>query len=639
MTLTSAHVTAFPSPFPRLRSRWARLLARVCRFASRLFNIRACSNEITLTFDPYWSVFTGQMRPGMYRVTAKVDGDRFEPQTRRLTVTAKHGVDATLVLAPKDAPCYYRRDVKVPFQHHDIVAVALRPGHWDEDYVRLVAADGDALDKLKFERISDIQPARSQGVQRFRVAPRDRRTFESTARGHRHVQAVGLIVSSSPRSVSFLTNEVVVQFSSGESGAVAKNALPYELTRLPWAEDRYVARAPAGEDSLLVLDQINKLAAETVGIQWATPNLFHTVEDHTFPPQGAAGAVFGAQPHHALVQTVDAWAAGSTGLNTVIAIVDSGCDANHPDLRNKIQFKHDFLHNTPGQLLPGFHGTCCAGLAAGAVNANDGFSGIAPDADLVVVARPNSDDVNLARLFFWLAGVDAFNQQPAPLPFPIDVISCSWAVDVGELAEDIEKALQRLEANGTVVAFSAGNGVNEEFYADGDGRLASYETVIAVGSSSTLAADEHVCSDSRFGAALDLVAPGGGDDEAADGRTAAPSPLAEPRLTSASTGAPIPYRKFYQTSCACPQVAGVAALVRSANRALSAAQVRQILFDTADHIGEPTEYETGRSKHYGYGQVNAKRAVEAALNQQTTSTAAPPFSTASNTALAADAGP
>ena len=74
------------------------------------------------------------------------------------------------------------------------------------------------------------------------------------------------------------------------------------------------------------------------------------------------------------------------------------------------------------------------------------------------------------------------------------------------------------------------------------------------------------------------------------------------------------YKHFGGTSSAAPLVAGVCALVLSANPELTAAQVKQILEKTADKIGEPEEYDAkGHSRKYGYGRVNAGRVVAEAL--------------------------
>ena len=74
--------------------------------------------------------------------------------------------------------------------------------------------------------------------------------------------------------------------------------------------------------------------------------------------------------------------------------------------------------------------------------------------------------------------------------------------------------------------------------------------------------------------------------------------------------------EFGGTSSAAPLVAGVAALVISANPALTATEVKDIIKETADKINPDNndpegKYDNdGHSKWYGYGKVNAGNAVK-----------------------------
>jgi subtilisin-like proprotein convertase family protein len=88
---------------------------------------------------------------------------------------------------------------------------------------------------------------------------------------------------------------------------------------------------------------------------------------------------------------------------------------------------------------------------------------------------------------------------------------------------------------------------------------------------------------------------------------------------------------FGGTSSACPVVAGVAALILSVNPDLTAAEVKQILQQTADKIVDTDPdpqlglrkgtYEVGgRCDWFGYGKVNAFRAVQAAMQRQVSAT-------------------
>jgi Tol biopolymer transport system component len=159
--------------------------------------------------------------------------------------------------------------------------------------------------------------------------------------------------------------------------------------------------------------------------------------------------------------------------------------------------------------------------------------------------------------------------------------------------------------------------------------------VIAVGA--TTHTDEQA-SFSNFGGPLDLVAPGGGETEPATatnpeksvlsllakdceiGRVChldchcAPACCADPELCDDEVCEqvcdPAPwvvgeeYVRLAGTSFAAPHVSGVAALVRSRHRAFTREQVRQVLLQSADDLGQ-----AGWDLNSGYGRVNAQQAV------------------------------
>jgi len=134
---------------------------------------------------------------------------------------------------------------------------------------------------------------------------------------------------------------------------------------------------------------------------------------------------------------------------------------------------------------------------------------------------------------------------------------------------------------------------------------------------------ERKVSTSNFGAYMDVCAPGG---------EAAKTAVQDRTLTTFSeltpeTAFPTPYTDteyalFGETSCACAQVAGVAALMLSSNGNLTSAEVRQILRDTAVKIDfgntDPVGvYDAGgHSLWYGYGRIDARAAVQEAVRRR-----------------------
>ncbi len=95
-----------------------------------------------------------------------------------------------------------------------------------------------------------------------------------------------------------------------------------------------------------------------------------------------------------------------------------------------------------------------------------------------------------------------------------------------------------------------------------------------------------------------------------------PDPASYPAPVAKDFDDPYYHNGFNGTSAACPIAAGCAALVFSVDPMLTAAQVRNILEHTADKIrpdGAGYDPVTGHNDMYGFGRVNAARAVQAAV--------------------------
>nr|MDJ0808186.1 S8 family serine peptidase [Gammaproteobacteria bacterium] len=136
---------------------------------------------------------------------------------------------------------------------------------------------------------------------------------------------------------------------------------------------------------------------------------------------------------------------------------------------------------------------------------------------------------------------------------------------------------------------------------------ASLPETVAVGASSSW---DCRSAYSQFGPGLDFLAPSAG------------GPLTT-RITTTDVTGGLGYDhtnynpSFGGTSAASPLAAGIAGLILSVAPDLTAEEVRQLMRDTADKIG-PEPYVEGRNDRYGYGRVNAHRALAALTGEQET---------------------
>ena len=436
-----------------------------------------------------------------------------------------------------------------------------------------------------------------------------------------------LISPQSERPVLY-TENFFVKFDGDQSTAACKKILKsYKLTiknQLEYARNAYFVAAPE-DTGLVIFDIAEKLLTEP-SVELCHPELLRESRQRSaFPQQwhlkrtNVNGTSVDA---HANVEA--AWAL-SSGLGATIAIIDDGVDVDHQEFRSagKVFAPRDVTRKTNNP-RPGNgdnHGTACAGVAC--ADGNFGASGVAPKSRLI--------PIRLASVLGSQAEADAFvwaAQNGA------DVISCSWGPEDGvwfrpedprhnqfvPLPDSTRLAMdfavnQGRNGKGCVILFAAGNG-NESV--DNDG-YASYSKVTAVAA----------CNDqgkrsaySDFGGAVWCSFPSNhGHPSLTPGiwTTDRTGSLGyNPGDSLQGDGAGHYTNDFGGTSSACPGVAGVAALVIARNPSLRWDQVRDILKQSCDKI-DPAggNYDAnGRSSFYGFGRVNAKRAVELAMPPQ-----------------------
>ncbi len=310
-------------------------------------------------------------------------------------------------------------------------------------------------------------------------------------------------------------------------------------------------------------------------------------------------------------KVVEAWKLldGYGNPNIVVAVIDNGFDLTHPDLNTKVVRPWD-LWNGSNQLQSGdprySHGTPCAGVAI--APQTGGMCGAAPSARFMPISGTGFSIESTEAMFNYVVRNGA------------DVVSCSWGtVQNGyQLSPDKVAAIGRAARDGRggkgcVICYAAGNeGVDYiNFYA-------THPDVICVGASTS--EDEHP-DYSNTGPEVTVVAPSNGGyypivsaraywDDGIDGEVGAAKWYYGDGIDRGSK-----YQHFGGTSSSTPLVAGICALILSANPNLTAREVKQVLCQTADKIGSPSEYVNGKSLRFGYGRVNALKAVQEAFRR------------------------
>ncbi|SFA52634.1 Serine protease, subtilisin family [Parageobacillus thermantarcticus] len=258
-----------------------------------------------------------------------------------------------------------------------------------------------------------------------------------------------------------------------------------------------------------------------------------------------------------------------TGKHPVkVAVVDTGIDYNHPELKNKIIANYN-VANPLQKGMADVHGTHIAGIIAAEKDNGIGGYGVFPNAQIISIDVFN-------RSFFtsdYLVAegiLEAIRQKAQVIN-----LSLTSTIPSPIVEEAVKKAL---EANITVVAAAGNSGMNINEYP------AAFEGVIGVGATNV---KNELADFSTYGPAVDVVAPGEGIYSSVYD------------IDKKST-----FAKLDGTSMATPMVTATAAMLLSKNPKLTPYEINYILNKTAKDLGEK-----GYDLKYGYGLVNPTAAL------------------------------
>lgn len=271
----------------------------------------------------------------------------------------------------------------------------------------------------------------------------------------------------------------------------------------------------------------------------------------------------------------DIWAE-SQGEGVTVAVVDSGVDANHPDLTGQVLKGKDFTGGENAHEDIVGHGTGMASLIAGhghGVGNESGVKGLAPKAKILPLRTLQTRaDRNLDET--WGAAVRYAVDHGAK------VVNLSFGNDGGKTLSDGRQAIAYAQAHDVVVVAAAGN----------DGSIAVSEPAALPGVVAVGAVDKNANAwdGSNSGKGLTLMAPG------AD-------------IVSANSNRSPKYGVSDGTSDATAYVSATAALVRAKYPNLSAGQVINRLIKSASFLHH--KGLKAPDEEYGYGIVRPYTAL------------------------------
>ncbi|WP_051591205.1 S8 family serine peptidase [Bacillus sp. UNC438CL73TsuS30] len=354
---------------------------------------------------------------------------------------------------------------------------------------------------------------------------------------------------------AFHDQELIVKFSSNLS-KTERNAI---LNQVNGTEEAHLGdgafsfiKFPKGTD---LTKAAQRLLAQKK-IVWAEPN--YKVKS-TYIPQEPD---YSKQWYLNKIQMPKAWDITKGSSQIKVAVIDDGVQQDHPDLKGKIVSPFNAVTGN-ARYTPHEHATHVAGIIAASFN-KTGIAGIAPNVKIMPI---NVFDGEEASDYAVALGIKYAVEHHA------DVINMSLGSPNYSVLLDYYANYAK--SKGVILIAAAGNdGTFTKTYP------AALGSVVGVGATTS---SDHVAFYSNKGSFVDFTAPGSNIFSSINGSS---------------------YAHLTGTSMASPVVSGVAALIRSRNPFLTPDQVESVMKHSVVDLGTK-----GRDDYYGYGRIDAYKAV------------------------------
>jgi subtilisin family serine protease len=420
--------------------------------------------------------------------------------------------------------------------------------------------------------------------------------------------------------------------------AAAGGTVSYTIPQIGVA----VVEAPASfRDSGARISGIQDVAAN-ISVRMIDPRPGEQIafSDYANPPtSGDDDFYFDLQWGHQAIDAASAWNAGHRGAGARVAVLDSGIDADHPDIAPNLNaaLSASFITGEDWDIQPGAyfnHGTHVAGTIAAADN-GFGVIGVAPEAEIVAVKVLSEFSgsgpfaaIAAGMVHAALVEADIVNMSlGATIPHncTFDVLDDDGnptgetehypARDCASLLNMLKRAANFATQNGVTIIASAGNEATDLDHNGSDVKIPAELPGIA---SITATAPTNWASDpfnadfttlssySNYGQSSTYFSAPGGDFDYPGNEVCFIAGIAQycwvlDMVFSTSSGG---WSWSAGTSMAAPHASGVAALIVGKYGKMSSSQLISKMKQTSLDLGKP-----GRDDVHGFGAVNAASAV------------------------------
>jgi subtilisin family serine protease len=358
--------------------------------------------------------------------------------------------------------------------------------------------------------------------------------------------------------------EVVVRFAAqpdaGELERISRDLAISEMRKTGYAYVFQSERSTAEE----MIDYFRK-----------SDNVIYAEPHYLYMTNGTPG---GKKPNDVLfepyqwnlpiIDTIPGWAISTGHEDVIVAVVDTGVDLEHDDLRGRLAEGMNFVSPGDAPSDDVGHGTHVAGVISAVVNNAEGVAGMTWHDRVMPIkvldATGAGSAYAVAQGIIWATDNGA------------RVINLS----LGNYAESefLHDAVRYAYDHDVVLVAATGNDNTDQ-----PGYPAAYPEVLGV---SATDGNLRLADFSNYGDYVDVVAPG---------------------VSIASTYPGSQYAALSGTSMASPHAAALAALIRSVHPLLRNTEVMDIMRRTAADLGKP-----GKDPLYGYGQIDVAAALKEA---------------------------
>jgi subtilisin family serine protease len=384
-----------------------------------------------------------------------------------------------------------------------------------------------------------------------------------------------------PDKTGAVPDEVIVRFEPGADAAQrgrARGSVDARVKKQLPVQGMQLLELPAGTPPGVAAGRLKNQP----GVLYAEPNwsrhALGSVDDPYFPYEW--GLHNTGQPINGQAGTSDAdidapeaWDVTTGDASVTVAVVDTGVDTTHPDLRSQVVQGYDFVDGDSDPSDLNGHGTHVSGTIAASGNDGTGVAGVAYRSKVMPLRVLGADGSGSVA--------DVVSAYGYAADHGIRIVNASLGSDTSSRAERDAIA----GAPNTLFVVAAGNG-GDDGVGDNVDETPEYPCAYPLDNIVCVAAtdsSDRLASFSNFGPlGVDIAAPG---------------------VDIASTWLDGSYAWSDGTSMATPHVAGVAALVAARFAGASTAALRTALLDGADHPAALADKVAGGRRLNAYGAV------------------------------------